>query len=344
MIQDRIRTRTEESVDSTAAVRKPAPPLAHLPAAPAALVSLALPPALDDSQMSVYVLLCLAGTVVVGLSLLMGYAGQVSLGQASFYAVGAYTAGLLSVHGVPPLLALAAAPCAAGLFAVIVGVPLLRLRGHHLAFATLALQLITVSLVGEAEWAGGAIGLQGIPDMSLFGFTLTEDIHYAYVAWAALAVTVVLARNIVNSRSGRGLRALATSETAASASGVPVGRYKLTVFAQAAAFAGLAGGIYAFYLGYVAPGSFPVLLSITYVVMVVVGGLGTVWGAVAGAVVITLLVQLLNALGTSPGMPDSAPTVLSYAVYAILLIAAVLYAPRGLVPTLQDAWRRRRQS
>jgi branched-chain amino acid transport system permease protein len=328
-------------VTSQAAVRKSTPPLAGIAAALLAAVSLVLPLVLNDSQLSVYVLLGLAGTVAVGLSLLMGYAGQVSLGQACFYAVGAYTAGLLSVHGMPPLLALAAAPCVAGVFAVIVGVPLLRLRGHHLAFATLALQLILLSLVGEAEWAGGAIGLQGIPALSLFGFELTEDIHYAYVTWVALAVTVVLARNIVNSRSGRGLRALATSETAASASGVPVGRYKLTVFTQAAAFAGLAGGIYAFYLGYVAPGSFPVLLSIMYVVMVVVGGLGTVWGAVGGAIAITLLVQFLNELGTRPGMPDSAPTVLSYAVYAVLLIVAVLFVPRGLVPTLQAAWRRR---
>lgn len=321
----------------------PAPALARGAMALLAAVTLVLPLLLSGSQLSVYVLLGLAAIVTVGLSLLMGYAGQVSLGQASFYAVGAYTAGLLSVHDWPPLLALAAAPCAAAVFAALVGVPLLRLRGHHLAFATLALQLIVLSLVGEAEWAGGAIGLQGIPALSVFGLELSEDIHYAYVTWAALAVTVLLARNIVNSRSGRGLRALATSETAASASGVPVGRYKLAVFTQAAAFAGLAGGIYAFYVGYVAPGSFPVLLSIQYVVMVVVGGLGTVWGAVAGAAAITLLVQLLNELGTRPGMPDSAPTVLSYAVYALLLIVAVLFVPRGLVPALRDAWHKQRR-
>jgi branched-chain amino acid transport system permease protein len=130
------------------------------------------------------------------------------------------------------------------------------------------------------------------------------------------------------SRPGRGLRALATSETAASSAGVPVGRYRLAVFSLSAGVAGLAGGIYAFFLGYVAPGSFPVLLSFEYVVMAVVGGLGTVWGPVAGSAVITVLVQVLNNLGTRPGMPSYASSVFSYAVYALLLILVLLFLPR----------------
>ncbi|GAA4730740.1 branched-chain amino acid ABC transporter permease [Phytohabitans rumicis] len=265
----------------------------------------------------------------------MGYAGQVSLGQAAFYAIGGYTAGLLSVHSLPPVLGLLAAPVVSAAFAVVVGVPMLRLRGHHLAFATLATQLILLSLVGQADWAGGAIGLQGIPRLSVGGYEFAEDISYAYLVWAAVALTMLVARNVVASRPGRALRALATSETAAAASGVPVGRYRLTVFALSAAFAGLAGGIYAFYLGYIAPGSFPVLLSIEYVVMAVVGGLGTLWGALVGATAIVLLVQVLNTVGTQPGMPSYAPSVLSYAVYAVLLVLVVLFLPHGIVPALR---------
>ncbi|MFD0522462.1 branched-chain amino acid ABC transporter permease [Paractinoplanes durhamensis] len=132
-----------------------------------------------------------------------------------------------------------------------------------------------------------------------------------------------------------GLRALATGETAAEASGVPVGAYRLLVFAVSAAFAGLAGGIYSFFLGYLAPGSFPVLLSIEYVVMAVVGGLGSIGGALLGAALITVVVQLLTTLATQPGMPSYAPSVLSYAVYALLLIAVVLFVPKGIVPTLR---------
>jgi branched-chain amino acid transport system permease protein len=306
-----------------------------------AVAALLLPAALSGSQLTVYILLGLAAMATIGLSLLMGYAGQVSLGHASFYAIGAYTAGLISVHNGPSLAGLAAAPVVAALAAVLIGVPILRLRGHQLAFATLALQLILLSVLADADWAGGAIGLQGVPHLSVAGVELDEDLDYAYVVWAGVVLAMLVAHNLVNSRTGRGLRALATSETAAAASGVPVGAYRLLVFAVSAAFAGLAGGIYAFYLGYLAPGSFPVLLSVQFVVMAAVGGVGSIWGALLGATAITVVVQSLTTLATQPGMPSYAPSVLSYAVYGLLLIAVVLFVPDGLVPAGRR-WLRRR--
>jgi branched-chain amino acid transport system permease protein len=296
--------------------------------------TLVLPAFLDGARLGVYILTGLAAMVTVGLSLLMGQAGQISLGQASFYAIGGYTTGLLTVHGTPPLLGLLAAPVVAAAFATAVGVGVLRLRGHYLAFATLAMQLILLSVLAQSDWAGGAIGLQGIPRLSVGSFEFGDDIQYAYLTWGCLAVVLLVARNLVASRPGRGLRALATSEVAAAASGVPVGRYRLAVFALSAAFAGLAGGVYAGYRGYLGPGSCPVLLSVEYVVMAVVGGLGTLAGGVVGAVVITLLVQVLSDLGTRPGMPSYAPSVLSYAVYGLLLVLVVLFLPRGIVPAL----------
>jgi branched-chain amino acid transport system permease protein len=274
----------------------------------------------------------------IGLSLLMGYAGQVSLGQASFYAIGAYTAGLLSVHHTPPLLGLLAAPVVAALTAAVVGVPILRLRGHQLAFATLAVQLILLNVVGQQGWTGGDIGLQGVPRLTVGGWEFATDASYAYLALAALGLAALVTRNVVASRPGRGLRALATSEVAAESSGVPVAAYKLAVFSLSAGFAGLSGGIYAFYIGYVAPGSFPVLMSFEYVVMVVVGGAGTIWGALAGATLITLLLQVLNSIGTMDGMPAAAPAVLSYAGYGTLLVLTVLFLPRGLVPSMTGLW------
>lgn len=302
----------------------------------AAAVTLALPAVLDDSSLAVYILLGLAAMVTVGVSLLMGYAGQVSLGQGAFYAIGAYTAALLSLNGVPPLAGLVAAPVLAAVFALVIGTPLLRLRGHHLAFATLAMQLILLSLAGQLEFTGGDIGLQAIPQFSVGSFEVGSAAAYAYMTWTGLALVMLVTHNVVTSRPGRALRALATSETAAASSGIPVGRYKLVVFALSAAFAGLAGGIYCFYTGYVAPGSFPVLISIQYIVMAVVGGLGTTWGAVVGAGAITLLVQGLDSLASLPGMPSYAPSVLSYAVYALVLIVVVLFLPNGLLPTIAD--------
>jgi branched-chain amino acid transport system permease protein len=147
----------------------------------------------------------------------------------------------------------------------------------------------------------------------------------------ALLLVVVVAQNILSSRPGRALRALSSSEVAAASSGVAVGYYKLAMFALSAGFAGLAGGVYAFYMGYLAPGSFPVMLSIEYIVMAAVGGLGKVSGAVVGSAVVFLLVHGLSRVATLSGMPSTAPIILSYAVYAVLLVSAVLVLPGGLM-------------
>ncbi|MER7547039.1 branched-chain amino acid ABC transporter permease [Spirillospora sp. NPDC127506] len=337
-----VSVRKSPPAAAAAVRRRPAP--GALIAAAVAAAALLAPVLLPETQVSVYVLLLLAAIVVVGLSMLMGFAGQVSLGQAAFTMIGGYTAALSATHGVPTWLGLLLAPVVAAGCAALVGGPLLRLRGHQLAFATLAVQLILLSLVGRQDWTGGDIGLQGVPRLQVAGYEFAGEISYAYLALAALGLVVLVTRNIVASRPGRGLRALATSEVAAASSGVPVAVYKQAVFSLSAAFAGLAGGVYAFYIGYVAPGSFPVLLSFEYVVMVVVGGAGTIWGALAGATAITLLLQLLNDIGTREGMPASAPAVLSYAVYGLLLIAVVLFLPKGLVPSATAWWDRRTAS
>jgi branched-chain amino acid transport system permease protein len=301
---------------------------------------------LEESALSMYVLLALTAIVTVGVSLLMGQAGQVSLGQGAFYAIGAYAAGVLTTRGYPTLLGLFVAPFAAAAIAVVVGVPLLVLRGHHLAFATLALHLICLSVIGEARSiTGGDVGLMNIPRLNVGSVELDSVRSYACLSFLALLLVVIIARNILESRPGRALRALSSSELAAASSGVPVGRYKLAIFALSAAFAGLAGGIYASYMGYLAPGSFPVLLSIEFVVIAAVGGLGTISGGVVGTVIVLLLVHGLSRIATSSGMPSAAPVILSYATYAGLLILAVLFLPGGVV-SLFSRWgvRGRRQS
>ncbi|HEV8549471.1 MAG TPA: branched-chain amino acid ABC transporter permease [Polyangiaceae bacterium] len=299
-----------------------------------AVAALGLSGLLDDSSLSIYVLFALTATVTVGVSLLMGQAGQVSLGHGAFYACGAYAAGVLTTRGFPSVVGLLVAPLAAAALAAVIGVPLLVLRGHHLAFATLATHLIVLSTIGELTITGGDVGLQGIPRLRLASFELDSVRSYAYLSSFALLAVVAAARNVLASRPGRALRALSSSEIAASSAGVPVGRYKLAVFALSAGFAGLAGGIYAFYMGYLAPGSFPVLLSIEYVVMAVVGGLGTISGAVVGSALVLLLVHVLSRLATMSGMPETAPVILSYAVYAVLLITAVLFLPGGVCGSL----------
>ncbi len=294
--------------------------------------TLALPLVLNTPQLTIYVTVGLFTMAVAGLSLLMGFAGQVSLGQGAFYGIGAYTAAIMAVHGWPPLLALVLAPVMTTAIAVVLGAVLLRLRGHALAFGTLAVQLIFLSVLSQTpSLTGGDVGLSGIPALGIGSLTLTSHLGYAYFVWLAAAAVLLVSRNITRSRPGRGLRAMATAPSAAAATGVNVVSYRLRDFALSAAYAGLAGGIYAFYLGYISPDAFPIMLSIEFVIMVVVGGLGTVSGAFVGAAAITVVTQVLSSLGTGPTLPAQLPAVLSDGVYALILITVLRLLPDGIV-------------
>lgn len=277
----------------------------------------------------------LAAIVVTGLSLLMGYAGQASLGQGAFVAAGALTVALGTTrYGLPPLLALLAAPVVAGAFAAVVGVPLLRLKGHYLAFGTLALLLMLQAAMSTFDALGGAFGISGIPPFGVGGRVFLDQRPYVFLALGCLALVLVLTHRVVHSRFGRGVRAFAGSETAAESAGVPVMRSKVAIFALSAMYAGLAGGLSAFFTPYVSPDSFPAVESFTYVIMAVVGGLGTIWGGVVGAVIVSALLQLLNTVSSQPGLPPTAGPIMQYATYGALLVLALLFMPRGVVPTV----------
>src|SRR5437588_1732414 len=202
------------------------------PTSVAVVLILLLPLLLPNALLPIYLLIGLSTMVVSGLSLLMGFAGQVSLGQAAFYAIGAYTAGLLArdLKG-PRLVGLVVARAASAAIAYVVGLPLLRLRGHYLAFGTLAFQLITLSIIGEArDITGGDTGLTAIPPLGV-GPLIVEGpfrpIVFGYLARGLALLRLLFNAHLVRSRPGRALRALPTSDAGAVASGVPVGRQQL---------------------------------------------------------------------------------------------------------------------
>jgi branched-chain amino acid transport system permease protein len=270
--------------------------------------------------------------VAIGLNLLMGYAGQVSLGHAAFMALGAYTSAILTTRTeLSPWLAMPAAVALASLIAAVIGVPTLRLHGHYLAMATLGFGMI-VSIVIK-EWVsltGGTSGLVDIPRLSLAGLALDSDTKYYYLVWACVAASLLLSFNIVNSRVGRALRAVHTSEVAAATCGVNIARTKLQVFVLSAALAGLAGSLYAHYVQFVGPGhTFGFGFSIELVVIVVFGGLATIWGAVVGAGVVTVLGEYLRRVGDR-----------DVVVFGIVLILLLVFMPRGLVDGLASLTRR----
>ena len=319
-----------------------------------AVIACWVPYQLSTFDVALYSRMGLYALVTIGLTLLMGYAGQISLGQGAFFLIGAYTSAILTVGvdpagrfvdpeaGITPILAVLAAPVVTAAVAALIGVPLLRLHGHYLAFATLALHLIAFSLLSAVDrFTGGQYGISVVKPLTVFGHTLRGPL-LAAVVWVVVAVALLLATNLVHSRVGRALQAIATDETSAAASGIPVASYKLRLFVVAAAIAGLGGGLFTFAFLIVSPDAFPVVLSIEFVVMVAVGGLGNIYGAVVGTVAILYLEQKLREVGARPelfgwDLPDAAPTVFSFGVFGVILIAIMLFFPGGLLPALGDA-------
>ena len=291
--------------------------------------------------------------VAIGLTLLMGFAGQISLGQGAFFLIGAYTSAILTVGldpaqrvvdpeaGISPVLAVLAAPVVTAAIAAVIGLPLLRLRGHYLAFATLSLHLIAFSLLYAWDrFTGGQYGISVTKPLEVGGWEI-RGANHAAVVWAIVGLVLVLATNLVHSRVGRALQALATDEASAAASGIGVAGYKLRLFVLAAALAGIGGGLFTFAFQFVSPEAFPVVLSVEFVVMVAVGGLGNVYGAVAGTIAILYLEQKLREFGARDALlgwslPDAAPTVFSYGVFGLILIVIMLFFPRGLLPALGE--------
>jgi branched-chain amino acid transport system permease protein len=310
----------------------------------AAAVVVALPEWLSLSNQSLYTRVALAAMVAVGLSLLTGFAGQVSFGQGGLYAFGAYTAGICAVrYHWPAAAALAFAPVLTAAGAYLVAIPLLRLRGHYLAFATLAVHLIILAvLYAQTGFTGGEIGLAGIHAFKVpFASRHLSGTSFAIFAGVLALLVTVMAARLVRSRAGRAMQALATNEAAAAALGVEVASYRRRLFVLSAAYAGLAGGLYAYFVGYLSPDSFPVSTSVEFVVMIAIGGMGSVWGAPLGALALVLLQDQLSNLSTNPTVTTHfasvallLPKILSYGVYGLILTIVLLFFPRGLVPGL----------
>lgn len=271
--------------------------------------------------------------VAVGLGLLMGYAGQISLGQAAFYGLGAYTTSVLSTtYGLSPWISLIFSLLIPAILAFIMGFTMSRLSGFYLAMATLAFGMIIHSVL--IEWRGvtkGATGIFGIPQINLFGLTLNQGVNYYYFVWFFALVVIVLSLNIVHSRVGRALRSIHDSEIASSSMGVNTGKYKMQIFILSSMFAGLAGWLFAHMSYSISPGSFTFDASILFLAMVVLGGSSSIWGAVIGALLIRLIGIVVQTLGEHVSFITSD---FEHVLYGLLLMVVVIFMPRGLFPTL----------
>lgn len=274
--------------------------------------------------------IALNAMVVIALNLLMGYTGQISLGHAGFLGIGAYASGILTTQfNWPPLLALAAGALAAGALAFAIARPILKLKGHYLAMATLGLGIIiSIVITNETKYTGGPDGIS-VPALGIAGFELAgEKAWYALIS-VLLVLTAWLALNLVDSPPGRALQAIHGSEVAAQAVGVQTTRVKVRIFVVSAVIASIVGSLSAHYVAFVTPGIAGFFHSIELVTMVVVGGMASVFGSVVGAAILTMLPQVLSTF-------EGWETV----VFGAILMVTMIFLPKGIVPTLAARMRK----
>lgn len=264
--------------------------------------------------------------VVIGLNLLFGYTGQISLGHAGFLGLGTYASAVLTTHFEwPPLAALAAGAAGTGLLAFVIARPILSLRGHHLAMATLGMGIIiAIVLNNEMEWTGGSDGIT-VPAFAIGRWVLSGDRNWYAVVSLLLLLAVWGATNLVDSPAGRALQAIHGSEVVARVAGIDVTSLKVKVFVLSAIVASVMGSLEAHYLEFATPGSAGFVRSIILMTMVIVGGMASVTGSLIGAALLTLLPQALSQV-------EGGETV----VFGLILIITMIFMPNGLVPTIRD--------
>lgn len=293
-----------------------------------AAVIAVLPPLLPNSfYFDVAINAGIAAIVCVGLNLLIGYAGQISLGHAGFFALGAYSSAVLTDnYGWPPMASLGAGLSMVALLAFLIARPILRLQGHYLAMATLGMGIIiSIVLNQEVDLTGGPDGVP-VSSFSALGWELNTDLGWYWVVGGSLIVTVWLALNLIDSAVGRALRALHGSEVAAQVGGIDTTRYKILVFVVSAVMAAYAGSLFAHYTGFLTPSEGSFFRSIEFVTMVVLGGMASIFGSVLGAALLTALPQFLTVFHDY-----------EHVMFGLIMMLTMIFMPKGLLPSLR-AW------
>jgi branched-chain amino acid transport system permease protein len=308
------------------------------------LLLVLLPTQLLAEKTSILILIGIYTMVTVGLCLLMGYTGQVSLGHAAFFGTGAYLSAILSTrYDLNPWLAMLVAAIATGIFAYLISYPIFKLRGNYLAMATLGLGIIIWILFRElSQYTGGPDGLSGIPNFSIGGFVFDDKLERYFLIWFFCVAALLIAQNVVRSRTGRALKGIHGSEAAAESVGINAAQFKMKIFVLGAVYASLAGSLYAHHAHAIGPNAFDFMASVMVVTMAAVGGLASIWGAVFGAATITYISQdAIVELGRSyPRLAE-----LDVVLYGLILMLVMIFLPKGLFVSLRDAldaWRKRR--
>lgn len=265
--------------------------------------------------------ICIYTIAVTGLDLLFGYTGQVSFGHAGFYAIGAYGSALLSKNlGLPPILTIFIGAILATVFGVIIAFPASRLVKHFLSLLTIAFGMMVYTFINSSTLTNGASGITGIPKISIFGYELSNYQSYFWLVLVLVILTIVVKRNIINSRVGRAFIAVRENPHAAAGMGINVAKYKIMAFAISAFMAGLAGALYAHMVRFISPDTFTKDQSNMFMTMLLFGGISTISGAFIGAAAITIMTELLQEFAAYQTL-----------IYAFLILVVLFLLPNGTV-------------
>lgn len=294
----------------------------------ALLLLLLLPFSLSNNYVQYVInIICINVILAVGLNIVKGFAGQVTVGHMAIAAIGAYTSAVLSTHlGFPFWAALLGAMLVAAAAGALVGIPSFRLEGAYLALATLGLAESVRIVIAATEFLGGAVGYQNIPAPVLFGMRLDDYRSYYYLVMPCMLLGLYLSFSILRSDVGRAFKAIREDPLAAGAAGVNVRKYKLIAFILSALYAGCAGSLQAHMTpGYLNPGSYTITEMVTLLLMVIMGGIGHIWGGVIGAIIVTLI-------------DDYTRQYYEYRMimFGMVIVLTVMYVPRGIGGFIDD--------
>lgn len=260
--------------------------------------------------------------ITLSLNLMVGHLGQMTFGHAAFYGIGAYTAAILTTtYHVPFLVAFLIAGVVAGIFGLLLGLPVLKLKGYY--FTIITMVFCEIIRVVELNWMSltrGPLGIMAIPKPSIFGYVFSTPIRLYFFILVLVVLSTIVVRNLMNSRIGYAILAIRDDELAAEAMGIPVFRYKMVVFIISSLMVGLAGAFYAAYTSYIDPNSFAAAQSNNMLVMVIFGGLGNTVGSFIGAIVLTVLPELLRGMAQYRQL-----------IYGVLLVVLMMVKPQGLL-------------
>ena len=289
-------------------------------------------PVLFPEQTYMHLIICTLGIYIIvnsGFDILFGYSGQISLGQAGFYAIGAYFSAILSKAGLPVLLSMLLGASIAALVGYFLAIPCSKLVHHFLAIVTIGFGEIVrlLALNGPTSLTGGANGIGGIPTVSFFGFQLTSKGSYLYFVVALVVLGLIVKQRIVDSRVGRAMSAIKCNPDASEAFGMKLSTYKSMAFTISAFYAGIGGALYAHLVRFISPESFSADQSSMFLVMILVGGMGTFCGPIIGSAIIIFVTEVLQQFGEYQML-----------IYGALIIFVLFFMPNGIAGTIRNRY------